>query len=342
MTATYQNNIKKLAKHLKKPLTEIILNYDPRAYPNHEHELLHSNLWHGFDPWKDNYSSPLTHICLYQVTNISQIEDLPIVLVRDGLFMLLEFFMRSPNPKKMEGLILVHRCLRDYVPEAWRAKTLFYEIEYKGNQENVFKQKNNQALLKANITDGIFDYETTKSQILALKKLKYEKFNFFFFNRSNPLLALDWDNDHRTIEYIISQNNFISFLNKEKIQHEFLTWKEYYHVQNMHQYDCLDLNFKEKYFIDDFTNYYFIKKGASPINVNEAKASDADIYVPISAFHGIRVLGKEPNYTQIKAKEIEKNLKYMDCKVKFDTGTFQMIDDITGDKLESAWPKRFT
>lgn len=341
MTATYQNNFKKLVKHLKKPLTELTLNYDPRAYPNHEHQLLHSTLWHGFDPWKDNYSSPLTHICLYQVTNISQIEDLPTILVRDGLFMLLEFFLRSPNPKKLKGMILVHRCLRDYVPEAWRSKTLFYEIEYRGSEENIFKTKNKQVLLKANITDGIFDYEIAKSKILELKKLKYEKFNFFFFNRSNPFLVLDWDNDHRTIDYVTSQNSFIAFLEKEKIKHEFLTWQDYFHVPSIHQYDCLDLNFKEKYFIDDFSNYFFLKKGATPISLQEVKGNESDLYVPISAFHGIRVLGKEPPFNQIKANEIHKNLKKMDCSVKFDIGAFQMIDAVSGTKLESAWPKIF-
>lgn len=342
MTATYQNNIKKLAKHLKQPLTEITLNYDPRAYPNHEHEFLHNSLWHGFDTWKDNYSSPLTHICLYQVTNISQIEELPTVLVRDGLFMLLEFFMRSPNPKKMEGLILVHKCLRDYVPEVWRSKTLFYEFEHRGSLNNVFKMKNKQVLIKANITDKIFDYEEAKQQILGLKKYKYDKLNFFFFNRSNPFLALDWDNDHKTISYIESQNNFISFLDKEKINYEFLTWKEYFHAQNMHQFDCFDLNFKEKYFIDDFSNYFFQKKGATPLNLANAKGNEADLYVPISAFHGIRVLGKEPSFNQAKANEIYKNLNSMDYKIKFDIGAFQMIDEMTGKKLESSWPKIFT
>lgn len=342
MTATYQSNFKKITKHLKQPLTELTLNYDPRSYPHHEQEFLHSNLWHAFDPWKDAYSSPLTHINLYQVTNISQISELPTVLVRDGLFMLMEFFARSPNPKKMDGLILVHKTLRDYVPEVWRSKTLFYEFEFKGLKDNIFKIKNNQIIIKANITEGIFDYDLAMKKILEIKKQKYEKINFFFFNRSNPFLARDWDGDHRTIEYIESQSKFITFLEKEKIQHEFLTWREYFHVQGMHQYDCLDLNFKEKYYIDDFSNYFFMKKGATPQNLAQVKGSDDDIFVSLSPFHGIRILSKEASYDQSKANEIYRTLKAMDFNLKFDIGAFQMVDALSGKKLESSWPKIFT
>lgn len=336
MTATYQTNFNKLKKYILKP--DSILNFDPRAYPYQEQEFVHNNLWHGFDPWKDNYSSPLTHINLYQVTIPAQVNSLPFMLVRDGLFTMIDFFSRCPNPKHINGNLLIHSTLRDFVPSSWRAKVLFYDFEYRKIISNVFAQKNKHILIKANITDSMFDYEIAEKKILDLKKLKYEKFMFFFFNRSNPFLVKDWDSDYRTNEYVLSQSKFINFLTKEKINFEFHTWKEYFHIPGMHQYDCIDLNFKEKYYLDDFTNYFFLKKGADPFNPILAKGNKDDLYVPLTSNHGIRIYSKELGYKN-KSDEIFKNLNLLNItNSKCDFGAFQMLEEYSG-KLDSAWFK---
>jgi hypothetical protein len=341
MTAIYQNNFNKVKKLINKA-TSLSLNFDPRAYPHHEHEFIHSSLIHGLDPWKDSYSSPLIHINLYQVTVPAQINSLSYFLVRDGLFTMIDFFVRCPNPKNVNGILLIHNCLREYVPALWRPKVLFYEFEYRKPEENIFKQKNRHVLIKANVTKELFDYDLAMKKILELKKQKYEKYFFFFFNKSNPFLAVKWDLDYLTIDYVASQSKFINFLIYEKIDYEFLTWKEYFHIPGMQQYDCLDLNFKEKHYIDDFTNYFFIKRGCDPYNPIKAKGNNSDEYIPLSGFHGIRILGKEPSYKD-KSNEIFKNLKLMNItNTKCDVGAFQMLNEYSDKFLESAWLKVYS
>ncbi|MBY0412923.1 MAG: hypothetical protein K2Q18_02095 [Bdellovibrionales bacterium] len=342
MTAMYLNNFKKIQKFLAKS-NSTLWHFDPRAYPNHEHEFPHSSLWHGFDPWKDTYASPLTHLNVYQVTVAPQIYHLPMFLVRDGLFTWLDFLNRCPNPKHILGILLLHKSLRDYVPSLWRPRVIFYEFEYRPLQTSIFQEKNGTVLIKANVTNGMFDYDHAIKKVLELRKAQYKKFVFFFFNRSNPFLVKDWDNDYRNQEFATAQSNFLEFLKKEKIDFEFLTWKEYFHIQGTHQFDCYDLNYKEKYYIDDFSNYHFLKKGATPALMQDQAGDKADLYIPLSAFHGVRVLAKEPNHDSKKVDEILKNLKILNIAPfhKFDTGAFFMAEEISGKKLESAWFKTF-
>ena len=341
MTATYQNNFKKIKKYLIDPMPTL-MSYDPKSYPFHDQKLIHESLHHSFDPWKALYSSKIPHINLFEINILKQIETLPLFLVKDGLFTLLDFFNRFSNSKEIPGIMLVHSCLKDFIPNNWRAKVGFYEIEYRNQASPHFQQKNKHILIKANVTDSIFDYELAKKKVLELKKKKFEKFTFFFFNRTDPLLTVEWDLDERTNIYVASQNNFLKFLESEKIDYEFLTWKEYFHAQSMHQYHCLDLNYKEKYYIDDFANYLFAKKGATPAELISQKGNDEDIFFPISSFHGVRILANEPEYNDNKANEIQRNLKLMRLdKVKFNISAFQMVDNIAGKKLESAWFKNF-
>ena len=342
MTAIYQNNFKKISKYVEKPLVEF-MNFDPRAYPNHEHKFVHDFLWHALDPWKETYSSRLTHINLYQVTVAKQINKLPSILVRDGLFTLIDFFIRCPNPKLIHGIFIVHNCLRDFIPDKWRAKVLFYEFEYRNDFTKSFQQKNNQVLLKANVTNGIFDYTEALKIALDLKNKGYEKLHLFFFNKSNHFLATEWDADYRTNDFVLSQSAFLNALSKEKIQYETNTWKEFFNAQGTHQYDCYDLNYKEKFYIDDFSNYYFLKKGATPLYMETMKANSSDLYVPLSNFHGVRVFSTEPKYESKKIDTILKNLSmFNSIKEKCDVGSFQLINEIAGNKLGSAWVKRFT
>jgi hypothetical protein len=339
MTATYQNNFKKISKYIANPNPSFMV-HDPLQYAFRDQEKLHEFLDHSYGPWDNTYASPLTSINLFQVSTVKQISMLPSVFVRDGLFTTVDFFNRLPNPKDIPGIMLVHQSLRDFIPNEWRAKVLFYEIEYRNETLGQFQQKNNQLLLKAFVHDGIFDYEEATKKVLELKKQKFEKFNFFFFNRIDPLLVSEWDHDYRTIEYVKNQTKFISFLEKEKINHEFLTWKEFFNAQNFHQFHCVDLNFKEKYYIDDYTNYLFAKKGATPINPIRQKGHLSDLFVPLSSFHGIRIIGQEPNHNPKKADEIYKNLKLMNFeKKKCTADVFQMIDAVAGKKLDSAWFK---
>lgn len=345
MTATYQSNIKKIKKHTDAPNPDF-LNYDLRAYPFNTQKLVHDSLLHAFDPWKNYYVSSLIHVNLYEVTVLEQINRLPLMLVRDGLFTLIDFFNRFPNPKDIPGIMIVHNSLRDFIPAKWRRKVAFYEFEYRKTTEGLFQEKNNQVLIKANVTEGLFDYDQAVKQVLELKKKKYEKYNFFFFNRMNFFLIDQWDNDYRTIDYVLSQSKFINFLEKEKLNYEFHTWKEFFNAQGTHQYDCLDLNFKEKYYIDDYVNYQFARKGATPLNLIHQKITSAnttDIYVPLSHFHGIRVLSQEPSYNSQKADEIFKNLKLMNLEnEKCNVGAFQMIDSVSGKKLDSSWFKVYS
>jgi hypothetical protein len=342
MKAMYQNNFNRLNKYIQTP-DKTLAHFNPWAYPYHDEKLTHAFLYHGFDPWKDLYSSYLNHVSLYQVNYAKQISSLPFLLVRDGLFTMLEFFHRCPNPKEVPGVLLIHNCLRDFIPDKWRSKVLFYEFEYKNFATRKFQLKNNEVLLKANIDSNFFDYEKTFQLICELKAKGYKKFNLFFFLKQNHFLSQEWAFDYLLNEYVLDQSKFLERLKKANIQFEMHTWKEFFNCQNMHLYDCYDLNSKEKYYIDDFSNYTFLKKGAEPLNLVRVKGNRSDLFVPTSSFHGIRILGSEPQYQTKKITEIYKDLKMFDLeKMKFDAGVFQMINEVAGAQLDSAWIKTFS
>lgn len=316
MTAIYQDNF----NLFKEKYLENRINIDEvnlLAYPYDKNSLPHDHTHIMFAPWMTSYASNLLHINLFQVTSSIQLRNFPYVLVRDGLFTLIDFFNRFPTPKDFKPLFLVHKNFQAFIPLDWKTKVLFYDFEFLHKCQET---SNDTLLVKGLWMEGILDFESINQKFTELASLnKFRKMLICLPPRHNYFINSDWTGD-RDLSVIV--NKFVKFLYKEierNIEFEFISWEDFYSIQDIQMYHFVDINAKSLLYIDDYTNYYLLKKGTKPLYVPPQELThNQDIMAHASHYHGIRIFSQLHEQSD-KSLEIQK--------------TFELLEIPTGEKL---------
>ncbi len=316
MTAIYQNNF----RLFKEMYLENRINIDEvnlLAYPYDKAILPHEHSHITFGPWMTTYASNLLHINLFQVTSSTQLKKFPYVLVRDGLFTLLDFFNRFPSPKDFKPLFLVHRNFQSFIPVEWKEKILYYDFEFFNKNHGSF---NNMLIVKGLWMEGILDQESLIDKFSKIIEMNYfKKMLICLPPRHNYFINSEWTGDRDLANLI---NKFVKFLDQDiklKIDFEFISWEDFYSIQDVQLYHFTDLNSKSLLYIDDYSNYYLLKKGAYPLSIPVTHSkSDQDIIAHASHFHGIRIFS-DIKEDKDRFKEVQK--------------TFELLEIPGGEKL---------
>ena len=294
MTAIYQNNFKKIQTFFKK---EKILykNIDILAYPFHQLTLPHDHTRYSLGPWNEQYYSPLNHINLFQIVDPLQLAVMGFALVRDGLFTLIDFFHRFPTPKDFKTVLIIHNQFKEFVPAKWESKILFYEFEINNEFYNN-KKYNDQLIIKGSLTAGIFGNDYFFNFISELKKAKTKKKLLVCLSpRQNYFLRDQWSGD---VDFAEISNDFMKRMYQEAangFEIEFICWKDFFSMSDLHCYEFWDANKKSNVYVDDYSDFYLFKKGAKPYKMKDDsvfKRNQDDFIIPLTHTHGLRILEK--------------------------------------------------
>lgn len=330
MPATYQNNFKKFTNSffaIKDIFADVDLLSFPHEKPLPHHQICESTLF----PWSTSYASTLIHINLFQVVSPIQLEIYPHVLVRDGLFTLIDFFNRFPSPKEFTPFFLIHKKFQAFIPKEWLVKVLFFDFEIFSNNQKL-KNRKKTLLIKGSWMDGIVDFDQLKKILLEITRSKqFEKYLICLPPRLNRFTSSVWTGDE---DYNFIANHFMKFMYQEigtNIDFEFINWEELFAIQDIQEYSFLDCNSKSTLYIDDYTNYYLLNKGARPLSEPSSqnnKKNNNDYIVPLSFHHGIRVFEKTSTVKINYFDEIKKTLKLLNIKTgdQLNVAGFRSLD----------------
>ncbi len=259
---------------------------------------LDNGFWNGKSPrishttysinqsWKQPYGSPLFHINLHDLHSPEQIHHLPFVLVRDGLFLLLDFFNRFPDPKVFHPIFLICSIHASFIPEAWHKKVLIYDFVFSPESKvGKIKSKGRKFLVKGMYNDDLVDYENLLEKINYCSELG--KTSVALFMQENPFLHLKWQGN----ELIFSFANFMEKLKsnlKYKENVEFLTYEQMYKMKDLSEIEFADENIKENYYIDEYLNFFLLKNGAKPLEKDlGGKIAWNGKFTRLTSVHGI-------------------------------------------------------
>ena len=335
MKATYENNFKKIKKNLYS--TKQTAYENSYTFPSPSLTLVHEHCNYSLLPWTEGYASPLNHISLFSITSPSQLTMYHFVLVRDGALTLVDFFNRFPSPVGFKNLFIVHKNLKSLIPDKWCKLILFYDFDlirlpYKN------KSPADILLAKGLIMEGAFDIlEFKKSMLKILSLKKFKKIIFCAPIRQNLFLKKEWNGDATYAHY---SNEVMKFLYSEvapKVEIEFITWKDFYNLADTHLLHFFDLNNKTNLYIDDFTNYYFLKKGATPLfYLEKRKTHKDDLVIKLSHQHGIRIFSKTDAFEFKKIKEIKNILKLLESNEEepISESGFQALEALCKNNIE--------
>ena len=157
-------------------------------------------------PSSEDFYHPLNPMYSLFLMKQTDLEYFKVVLLRDGAFLILDFFYRFPIPKDKAPIILVPADLSFLVPRAWKPKVLFYRLI-----DNRHHQMTNELVFLALASDCFFSWQIFKPKMNEwLQRFpKNASVSCYFSIRPDPI-----DPDH-------SQEKKITFEFLTKFQNHF-------------------------------------------------------------------------------------------------------------------------
>lgn len=338
----YANNIQRL-KTICRQLSTIEKGYIERP---HQNDLAHEHTHYSLNQWEHQYLSPFGLLHLNHIQKLTQLDRAPVFLVRDGLFLMCDFFNRFKKNRDFRTLFLIHHSAKDFVPLEWRENVLFFEYEYTRKlaafnfTEDVSHKK---LILKFSLLQKSFSLEKFKKTISKIKK--YDEITLCFsFHESNHFLNHEWDGG-AFVHQAFSEIENAKKLCLEKAEAvKTLPFKPLQNLEILSEFDYWDIGDTTNYFIDDFTNHHCFKLGATPLFMENQNAHEDDIVIPLSFYHGIRVLSHPQEINTLKMNLLQEGLRDLDISPgeKFTTSAFQLLNTLTEDINGSSWIKTFS
>lgn len=296
MIAIYQKNFEKVKKYFEiiKNTTTVECGKLRKEYP-----LPHEDITWSLSPWSDNYFSPIANINLFEVTNPSQLYSYDCIIIRDGLLTFVDFFNRFPKPQVFKPVFIVHVSLKDFVPESWKGKIVFFDYYYK---ENDFENSNRDKLIiKGHVKRGFLNLDELKGNLQAhVSKNHYSNVYICTTIRESRFLYNQYMSDTVLVnEYRVLKEILDGVLVKNKIKFEYIDWKSFYEFENCKDFYFLDINLKPLIYVDDSSSHFLLKRGAMPIFMshgkkNKSRKSEEDLEIPLTLNHGVVILKNEP------------------------------------------------
>ena len=336
----YQQNLKRF-KYIHDNINDLGRHYIGKPAPS---KLPHEHTEYSLNQWDIPYASRLSLLNLSYITNVDQVDNAPCFIVRDGLFLTMDFFNRCLKQKELRTLLLFHHGLKDFIPANWEENVLFFEYAY-NKKKPVFhftKQSSKKLILKFNLLKGCFSPEKIHSFLESIDHYQ-EIILCFSLHETNHFLSNQWDGGvflHSTYEEIEKIKN--KCLEKcEKVSS--IPLKSLQMVNDLFEYDFYDISQSEHYYIDDYTNYHCLLSGATPLKMKEESGHPDDISLPLSFNHGIRVLAQPKKKDPVFEKTFQQGLKELSIHPgeKFNISAFQWLHSLTKERTSFSWPKLF-
>jgi hypothetical protein len=328
MQITYKNNLKKVRTLIHSNITYGYV--EPYNYPFNELKSCHEHTSYSLAPWSGVYSSNLNHVNLFDIMDQEQLDSYPYVLSRDGYLTLFDFFWRFPTPKGFSSIFLIYKPFAEFIPAAWLSKVLFFDYEFFDTP--VPKVPTSEMLLvKGVLMENTFSMDQFKKMIDdAITKKKFKKLLICLSPRQNYFFETDWTGDR---DFTNISNTVMEYLYRTvrpKIEFEFIDWKTYFSLPDMHQYYFIDINQKTNVYLDDQTDFFLMKKGAVPLRRSKKQISSQDDYlINLTHNHGIRIFDKVDEPKGKYFAEIERTLSILEIKkgIKLPLEGFRAVDD---------------
>lgn len=289
MRAMSQDNFKKITKSVDAGksydvrLNRLLFSIDrAEEYHNGYHNKL---IWDSY-PCFIKYCSPVNPINLFEVYDDKFLTNFPCVMVRDGLFTLVNFFYRFPMPKGIKTTMIIHEAFAPFVPKKWLPNVVFYR-HHLSNSSKSRKEKQKKFLLMVGLTvQSYFSINHLREKIEEIKKI-VERDNLelicFLPLRTDNFFQENTEKNHYC--YDILREIYLAFGDKVK----FTIWDKIKEMKNLDEGLFVDLNEKMRFCSDNYLSHYLMVRSCLPVDaqVKKREVGKDETFVRLSSNHGI-------------------------------------------------------
>ncbi len=327
-------------KHINLIKEEFELNMPYKHFPEQvPYNLSHEHTRYSLGKWNKRYVSRINPIHLYEVNSINQLSAKPFYFVRDGLFLIVDFFNRFSNPKDLNCILIIHLNFKEFVPKKWRKSVLYYvHTHYPTIESHLFSIKEagpEELIIKFDLLRG-HDEEKLRNKLINKLTSSFSKIQLYpLFHGHNHFLDEQWKEDQHFNESLEYVGLLKKHLTKLKKSVTLATAESLNKSKNISKMAFLDLGFKGQYYSDDAINNHLLTNGAIPLSFEKIKTnldSKNSFEIRLAHNYGIEIFSNEPNSDSLE-KELKINFKHLGINVgeKLNVSAFQMIKEISND-----------
>lgn len=329
MKAIYQKNHKKILQFFNEESTSFVPKNEPLKSLNGTNELIEKRTI-TLSYWAGDYSNPIKNIFLYQVSNLKQISSFPFLFCRDGVFCVIDFFHRHPSPSNIKTILILNYNVAKLVPTSWQKNVVFYELgEYSVFNYQQVENDEKSIIIKGSLLtstgENLDESEKILKKLNAINLKKFKKIKLFLWSRDDYFLNKQWSQD---LDYSRRMNQFypklISMLS-DFPDVEFVDYMGLNNLKSYHRYCYLDILPKINYISDDLTDFLLLSRGVRPYEGKEQVEINPRDFIPLSAYHGYRLVPS----SELDAQEVgceQSNLSKIKNKLNINSS-----DDLSAD-----------
>jgi hypothetical protein len=245
-------------------------------------------------PATERFYTELNSSFVVDYSNIQSMATFPVILLKDGYFGLLYFFLKNPKPiNNFRTILLIPSEFEYLIPKSWEENTLIYEFEYTDNKDKTSK--------------GIFTGIPSKENFLiktAEEKLKDS------FGKGIHIQSNVYGRDRFIMPHLNEQNYYNDY--KKALYKKFG-----FDIVEHNEYNVLDwskidqsygfFNLDSDHFLiySDYLDFVFASKGAKYINKPRELITAPILSLDVSPYHRIKV-GNHSNLDDTTLKHLIK------------------------------------
>lgn len=294
MKAIYQKNYKKTLRHFLQGSKAFLLKSEPFDHSRFADDFV-KNKALTISHWGDFYSNPIRSVFLYQVLSLSQISDCQFLFCRDGLFCLLDFFHRNPDPGGLQTILILNYQFLKFIPARWRKNVVFYQMGVYSafNYKSIEDSEQSLILKGAVLSSYRVNIDNDNSIIEELRKIdlkRFKKIKVYIWSRDDYFLNNQWIQD---TDFSSRLNHYYPALLDSLKKHSDIEFTDYIGISSLksiHRYKFLEISPKINYISDDYIDYSLLSKGALPFEAIKEVKIDENDFIPLSAYHGYRIV----------------------------------------------------
>ena len=270
-------------------------------------------------PITNPYYSPFNAINLFEVEELDFISNFPFVLIRDGLFSFMHFFLKHKEPPRdLRTKFIVHESFAPTIPFSWK-KNIWYFNYYISPNTFHYKEIQKKALIvKGYLLRSYLSLEHFESE---LKKIKI----FLESNKRELFLCFPVCHDFFLQKHCAEKDHLYNMLKiiydvMDKEQINIIHTTDIEKINNYNEVTFIDTNQFLKCYCDDYLNHSLMANGCLPEPhfikdrpLNEEDNEDLSFY-RLSPNHGIVIHEKHPQSFSSLRQDIEEANQFVDLK----------------------------
>lgn len=271
------------------------LSFSQRSHTNHLKNIQHEHYYYFVSQGYPHTNQCMGITCpryIFTSKSLNDISETPYTFAKDGLYPLIEFFIKFPRPAGIGSVIIINRDLDFIVPELWKSHTLYYHFET--IEPEVPKTIENINIIVSTASSDLNEFEL-EGDLKAIKEAYPEAkvIKVFCHNNLNPYEPIIMDRKDPSLR---SQKILFEHFD---IDENMCSWSEMCRQKDLRQsvyHVCGHPLFNHGF---SYVDHYMLAKGATPFNKHKKREYENEFRINESLHHDLVVTEKRAEKNDI-------------------------------------------